>query len=209
MKIASRSRKPLQSLLATLAIVIMCGLCAGPAQAGYLVTLQQVGPDVVATGTGTVDLTGLTPEFSTIQSGAFMNPTFGVLTMGTTAFTSADVYFGATGPTSFGTGADTDANSGTGDHVSIGGFEALLLLPQGYVSGTALSDSSTYDGKTFSTLGVTAGTYVWSWGTGPNQSFTLQIPTAAVPDSGSTFGLLLLAVATLFGVGRVCALRLA
>ena len=29
-----------------------------PAQAGYIVTLQQVGPDVVATGSGPIDLTG-------------------------------------------------------------------------------------------------------------------------------------------------------
>jgi hypothetical protein len=31
-----------------------------PAQAGYVVTLQEVGPNVVATGSGAIDLTGLT-----------------------------------------------------------------------------------------------------------------------------------------------------
>ena len=31
-----------------------------PAQAGYIVTLEQVGSDVVATGSGPLDLTGLT-----------------------------------------------------------------------------------------------------------------------------------------------------
>jgi hypothetical protein len=94
------------------------------------------------------------------------------------------------------------ANSGTGDFVGIHGFGGLLLVPLGYVSGTALFDTSTYNSATFSTLGVTPGTYEWTWGTGLNQNFTLQIPAAAVPDSGSTFGLLCLALVTLFGVAR-------
>jgi hypothetical protein len=32
---------------------------SSPAQAGYIVTLQQVGPNVVATGSGAIDLSGL------------------------------------------------------------------------------------------------------------------------------------------------------
>jgi hypothetical protein len=35
------------------------GLSAPPAQAGYVVTLTQQGTDVVATGSGPIDLTGL------------------------------------------------------------------------------------------------------------------------------------------------------
>ena len=79
----------------------------------------------------------------------------------------------------------------------------LFFVPQGYVSGAALSDSMTYTGQTFSTLGVTPGTYVWTWGTGANQNFTLQIPTAGVPDSGSTLGLFLLSLIGLFGLNRL------
>jgi hypothetical protein len=36
------------------------GLSAPPAQAGYIVTLEQVGSNVVATGSGAIDLTDLT-----------------------------------------------------------------------------------------------------------------------------------------------------
>jgi hypothetical protein len=53
-----------------------------------------------------------------------------------------------------------------------------LTVPRGYVSGTALSGMATYTGKTFATLGVTPGTYVWTWGIGRNQNFTLQILSA-------------------------------
>ena len=73
-------------------------------------------------------------------------------------------------------------------------------MPQGYVSGGALSDSMTFNNATFASLGVTPGTYVWTWGTGANQNFTLQIGPAGVPDAGSTLSLLsfaLLGVAVL------------
>src|SRR5262249_49396910 len=40
-------------------------------------------------------------------------------------------------------------------------------------------------------LGVTPGTYEWTWGTGlPNQKFTLIIGQAGVPDGGSAVALL-------------------
>ena len=81
------------------------------------------------------------------------------------------------------------ANSGSGNMVGIAAailveFTGVLLsVPRGYVSGTVLSDSATYSGATLATLGVTPGTYVWTWGTGANQNFTLQIKT---PGPAST-----------------------
>ena len=60
------------------------------------------------------------------------------------------------------------------------------MVPRGYVSGTALSDSATYSGKTFATLGVRPATWVWKWGTGANQNFTLQIGPAANITNFST-----------------------
>ena len=59
MKITASSRK-FRTLIVALAIVITLGLSLRAAHAGYIVSLQQVGPNVVATGSGTLDLTGLT-----------------------------------------------------------------------------------------------------------------------------------------------------
>src|SRR5205809_5852371 len=47
------------TLATTLVIVLAWLLSVWLAQAGYTVTLQQVGPDVVAAGSGAIDLTGL------------------------------------------------------------------------------------------------------------------------------------------------------
>src|SRR5438067_1232686 len=69
------------TLATTLAIVLASLLSARPAQAGYTVTLQQVGPDVVATGSGAIDLTGLTLFGSSghlvSYGGRISGPTFG------------------------------------------------------------------------------------------------------------------------------------
>ena len=76
-------------------------------------------------------------------------------------------------------------------------------MPQGYVSGTALSNSMTFNNATLASLGVTPGSYVWSWGAGlPNQNFTLQIGPAGVPDGGSTVSLLGCALLGLAAVRR-------
>src|SRR5215510_5413809 len=48
------------ALATTLGIVLAWLLSVQSAQAGYIVTLQQVGPNVVATGSGAFNLTGLT-----------------------------------------------------------------------------------------------------------------------------------------------------
>jgi hypothetical protein len=42
-----------------------------------------------------------------------------------------------------------------------------------------MMSSATFDNQSFASLGVTPGTYIWSWGDGPNQSFTLDIVSPA------------------------------
>ena len=160
-----------------------------PVQA-YTVTLEQVGHNVVATGSGPINLTGLTFNFASgILTGVL--PSLGGIATGPTGFLSAAFFTGFTGPTSFGSGDDHQSNSGSGDFVTMSGALGVLFLPQGYVSGHSLLDSMTFNNATFTSLGVTPGTYKWTWGTGlPNQNFTLIIGGAGVPDGGSTVSLL-------------------
>ena len=95
------------TLATTLAIVLASLLSVRPAQAGYIVTLRQVGPDVVATGSGAIDLTGLNfllsrPIEPGIQpsGGAFSD---GSIVTGPTPSTMVDsYYFALSGPAIFG-----------------------------------------------------------------------------------------------------------
>jgi len=158
-----------------------------PAQA-FTVTLQQVGSNVVATGSGAFNLTGLT-LFGTGNSVVGIEPNIASITVA--PGNNRDSYFGFSGPSSFGTGLFTFANSSSGDSVTIVGSFNELFVPGGYVSGAALSDSMTFNDQTFDTMGLTPGTYEWTWGTGlPNQNFTLIIGGAGVLDGGSTVSLL-------------------
>jgi len=155
----------------------------------YTVTLEQVGSDVVANGSGAFNLTGLT-----LFSGDFvvpqMNASFGAILTGQVPGGVVTGYTGFTGPTSFGPGGFFFATTGSGDLVGISSGARALYVPEGYVSGAALSDSMTFNSATFASLGVTPGTYVWTWGAGANQNFTLVIGGAGVPDGGSTVSLL-------------------
>jgi hypothetical protein len=88
-----------------------------------------------------------------------------------------------TDPASFGTGTMTNASTGTGTFAAFfkSGPLGFVEVNAGYTSDTLINDSSTYDMATFASLGVRPGTYVWSWGSGADQSFTLDIQAPAAP----------------------------
>jgi hypothetical protein len=173
------------------AMLIGSGLCA---QAGFIVTLTQQGSDVVATGSGTINLVDLTSVGSESAS-AFISSIAPAIFTGPTSAVLVTIYFGLTaGPGIIGPGArSVNASSGSGDLVGIDRHDGDLFVPSGYHSGDPLSDSSTYANQTFSSLGVAPGTYVYPWGSGPTaDSFTLQIGSpAAVPEPASIMLLVL------------------
>jgi hypothetical protein len=84
---------------------------------------------------------------------------------------------GVTGPANFGSGAFRVANSGSGSIVGIDlSATPAVVVPSAYVSGSAISGTATWTGQTFLSLGVTPGTYTWTWGAGANaDSLVLQI----------------------------------
>src|SRR6516162_5994902 len=130
-----------------------------PAQA-YTVTLEQVGSNVVATGSGPINLTGLTFDGTSSGGTTGITPNLGGIFTGPTSGLMADVYLGVSGPSNFGSGNATLASSGSGDLVGLFGIGGSLSVPAGYVSGAPLSDSMTFDNATFTSLGATPGTYV-------------------------------------------------
>ena len=189
--------------LTLFAIAVTSVFCIQPAQA-FTMTLQQVGSNVVANGSGAFNLSGLTGAGNLGGGPSGVRASIGFIGIHPVPGLLPS-YAGFTGPTSFGSSGDlfsTDASSG--NSVAISGLMGILVVPVGYVSGNALSNTMTFNNATLASLGVTPGTYVWTWGTGvANQNFTLQIGSLGVPgvpDGGSTVSLLGCA---LFGVAAL------
>jgi hypothetical protein len=153
------------------------------ARAALILTMVESGGDVLVTGNGTVDLTGLTLQGSG-GAIAVMVPTAGELTIGGAG--SIDVYTGLSSPGSFGPGGFVLPSVSAGDIMGILNGPTLLV-PGSYTSGTALAGSSTFAGHSFGSLGVNPGTYVWTWGAGASaDSLTLQVGPAVVPEPATT-----------------------
>ena len=148
----------------------------------FTVTIEQVGSDVVATGSGTIDLAGLV-AFPYCRPCAVSTPgvapLYSLVTMNTGP---GDLYTFASGNNPFGTSTgEIDASTSSGDVVSI--YEGNeLFVPAGYVSGSALSDTMTFDDATIASLGLTPGTYTFTWGSGADAgSFVIDIATTPLP----------------------------
>lgn len=140
-----------------------------PPTSGFTVTVAEVGSDVVWSGSGSLNLTDLTLSF-TQDLGSGYQSTDAIWAIGPNAPISCDFYeLITTFPLTFGSGGIA-STSGTGSTVGIlpSGANRSLAVPQGYVSGTQISGSTTYVNQTISSMGLTPGTYVYSWGTGPN-----------------------------------------
>jgi hypothetical protein len=99
-----------------------------PAQA-YTVTLEQMGSNVVATGSGPINLTGLTFLRPNLNTSAGIWANMGLIGTGSTFGAEVDLYNGFTGPTSFGSGNLFNANTGSGDAVGIAGRGVVLGVP--------------------------------------------------------------------------------
>jgi hypothetical protein len=172
-----------------LAAIVGPALAAGfaaPAQAACVVTMQQVGTEIVATGSGSLDIADLVLS-NTVGLQAIVFGSKGEIAIGPTSPTAADNFSGLSGPCCFGTGSSHLADSGTGNAVAVGGLGGDLVVPTGYTSGAPLGTSTaTWNNATFASLSVIPGTYVWTWGSGIDaDSFTLQIGPAAVPEPAS------------------------
>ncbi len=189
--VPSQSSLRKHAFYAILALVSLLGLGMTQSARAYLVTVDQVGANVVATGGGALDFSPLMFSDNVISNGQ-INPSGGTILTGLQSTVNfEDIFTGSiTGPTSFGIGGLTNASSGSGFLVGINGPLDQIFIPGGVSNIQPLPGTATYNNATFASLGLTAGTYEWTWGNGANQNFTLQIGPAGVPDGGSTLSLL-------------------
>ena len=137
----------------------------------FQMRLFQSGSNVIMSGTGEFNTSALTLGGGATST-SFIVPNIATFTSGIATSTSIQPYTGiSTYPSNFGSGTFLTANSGSGDKVGIvyaGPTDVQLIVPGGYVSRGILTTETTYIGRTLSSLGCTVGTYIWTWGTGPN-----------------------------------------
>ncbi|MGZ5563760.1 MAG: PEP-CTERM sorting domain-containing protein [Chthoniobacterales bacterium] len=172
---------PFRSLLVAAVLIVT----ASQAHAAFVLTLSQVGADVVVTGSGTLNVTALAQGATTSGYGPQFAPFVAYLLAGPLGSTATAYFSGVSGPANFGPGNQTFSNIGTGDFAGIeGGF---VIVPSGYVSGSVLSDTATFSNATLSSLGFTPGTYTFTWGTGPN-SDSLTVTSVPEPSTWALCG---------------------
>lgn len=171
--------------------VLGLGFAAVPkADAAYVAYLYQDGSNVVGTGSGSLNLVALTLEGTAISDdNAGVNPSEGEFALGPATTTAVDYYSGFSGPATLGSSSGyLAASSGSGNIISISTGGADLGVPTGYISGDPLGTSTdSWDNTTLAALGISDGTYVWTWGLGQSaDSFTLYVgPLTNAPEPAS------------------------
>lgn len=176
-------------------------LASQSAQANFNFVLTESAEGVLLSGSGSADHTGF-QEVMTFSEDPFvgggLGPTYSVGSVGNGYI---DIFDSLTavesGPSIFGSGGYVAATNGTGDafgfDFSWGG--AFLMLPEGYVANEMLSGTGFYEGESFASLGVTIGSYQWTFSDG--QTVVLTV----VPEPATT-GLLMALLACAFLASR-------
>lgn len=181
-----RCTQMLRKLLAILGVFTLSIWAVPPAQASAIINVEQVGPDVVATITGSINREGLTFSYAytynqvgIIAGADNFDGLIGVGESTTVAiyyyvsehhdFSNSPLYFHAT--------------SNTGGHFQIREVnysdQASLMLPYNYVSNDPINSSSTWAGNTIASMGLISGTYIYNLGNG--ETITLNIAQGPAP----------------------------
>ena len=145
------------------------------ANAAYTAYIYESGGNVVASGSGSLNLAGAVAAGGGATV-AFVAPSSGLLHTGTAG--AVALYNNIVGPAAFGPGPIAPASSSAGHLVGIRGVLAEFFVPVGYVSGAPLASSAVWNATTIAALGITPGTYVWTWA---GDTFTVNV---GVPPPG-------------------------
>lgn len=170
----------------------------GSAHAAYISTFTQVGTNVIETGSGSLNVTGLPAD-----SGIYFYPAQitglgnGITNfLGGTNLVSYYSFAPVGAPTTF-LAPNVVANSSSGPTIGISSSDVAgnIFLPVGYISGTSLGISqSTYVNTTLANLQLKPGTYDYfispynSINGAVIDTFTIQVgpvATSGVPEPGS------------------------
>lgn len=204
----------------------LIGIAVG-AQAAVTITIQEVGPDVVVTGSGSIasDWFGEAESTQTFSTDV-LDPSNYTIQVGSNPATVMNLYTlqaiaedPANGVPRFGNGSEvSQATNNTGDAFGVSFPDSDLMqlaIPADYVPDEEMRFSVTFRGATFESLGIDLGSSTWNWTGQPqlDENVTLNVipradtpPVAAAPVPAlGAFGLMGLASA--IGVAGVAMAR--
>lgn len=202
-------------------VALMTAFSAVDANAAVDVTIKEVGSDVVMTTAGSINRSGLTPFLSCnffARDRAYLKGSPAYLSGG---YDSKDAcaYEGFTGPAQFSTSTlettTTHMSQSVGDYFAlmVGGYGSggslggnqLVYLGNSYVFGTPLANSTTFKGHTLSSMGLVAGTFVYT-SIADSITVTIQGRSGAVPEP-ATWAMMIAGFGALGGMMRQRRLR--
>lgn len=160
-------------------LFLACSMLAGAVYGAATITFSQIGSNVQGTIAGSLDLTGLTNIGGGTPNGRVRGAGSGAnIIIGPVVGANADSYITITGPTTVGTSTTTiDADIGSGGPF---GFNMAppgrLVVPQGFITGGTVSGTSTWSNNTIYGLGLTEGSYTYTW---PGDTLTIIVPASA------------------------------
>jgi hypothetical protein len=176
---------------------------ASAVPAAVTVTISESGPNVVMNVSGSLNTTGLTgPVAEPTLCFSNNNPSGAVLTVGNDNTSCIRYYSSTNSLSAFGSGGSSGVPDSSSGYFAAA-FGGYIYLPAGFVSGDAVSATSTLLNKSISSLGYTPGTYAVSL---PNDSITLiiQAPTpASIPTLGEWAMIFMASLMAMFGIRRM------
>ena len=155
-------------------------ICFGDAavKAAVIINAVQSGSDVIFSYTGQLNLTGLGgPAPGFLGDASIIEPSSGTFV----AAGTFDIYqlSDSFTFTPFGAGGSkTLENASVGSGFAMVDVLSQLWVPFGYTSNASLSGSVTFAGESFSSLGLTPGSYTTTL---PSDSITMKISAVPAP----------------------------
>jgi hypothetical protein len=147
------------------------------------VTIEEIGTDVVASWSGTIDVSSLSGVAYPFNDGSFVIASASAVGSGNAGMFYYTGVFDSV-INDFGSGGFKTADSATGTSFSaqFDDQQNRIVLPSGFTSGS-ISGSVTFNNETLSSLGITEN-YTFSTGLtlGAGKTDTFNFQTIAVPE---------------------------
>lgn len=169
--------------------LVLAAVAPAAADASLIFNLGPASSSVMKlTYSGSIITSDLTLDGTASNASSFITPNQGTIRTvgGVDSYDTASTSIAQT----FGTLGQAVATSVTGPALRVSFTSPNLIgLPSGYVSNSAISGSMDFNG-TLASLGLTSGTYTFSWGGGgAGRSVTLNISSTPIPEP-ATMGVL-------------------